>query len=46
MHGAIQTTGTKDTVGLPLQQQTYSMSQVQTFLATLSSVSAAIGSKS
>jgi dienelactone hydrolase len=36
MHGPLlQTTGTKDTVGLPLQQQTYSTSQVQTFLATL-----------
>jgi dienelactone hydrolase len=36
MHGPLlQTTGTKDTVGMPLQQQTYSMSQVQTFLATL-----------
>jgi len=36
LHGPLlQTTGTKDTVGLPLQQQTYSTSQVQTFLATL-----------
>jgi dienelactone hydrolase len=36
MHGPLfQTTGTKDTVGLPLQQSTYSMSQVQTFMATL-----------
>ena len=36
LHGPLlQTTGTKDTVGLPLQQQTYSMSQAQTFLATL-----------
>jgi len=31
----LQTTGTQDTVGMPLQQQTYSMSQVPTFLATL-----------
>jgi dienelactone hydrolase len=36
MHGPLlQTTGTKDTVGMPLQQNTYAMSQVQTFLATL-----------
>lgn len=36
MHGPLlQTTGTKDTVGLPLQQQTYMSSQVPTFLATL-----------
>jgi dienelactone hydrolase len=36
MHGPLlQTTGTKDTVGMPLQQSTYDMSQVQTFLATL-----------
>lgn len=36
MHGPLlQTTGTKDTVGMPLQQQTFSTSQVQTFLATL-----------
>jgi hypothetical protein len=31
----LQTTGTLDTVGMPLQQQTYDASQVQTFLATL-----------
>ena len=31
----LQTTGTLDTVGMPLQQQTYDKSQVQTFLATL-----------
>lgn len=31
----LQTTGTQDTAGLPLQQQTYDMSQTQTFLATL-----------
>jgi hypothetical protein len=36
LHGPmLQTTGTLDTVGLPLQQATYDMSQVQTFLATL-----------
>lgn len=36
LHGPmLQTTGTEDTVGLPLQQATYDMSQVPTFLATL-----------
>jgi len=36
MHGPLlQTTGTLDNVGLPLQQATYSTSQVQTFLGTL-----------
>jgi hypothetical protein len=36
LHGPmLQTTGSKDTVGMPLQQATYAMSQVQTFLATL-----------
>ncbi len=36
MHGPLlQTTGTKDTVGIPLQQNTYAMSQVQTFLGTV-----------
>jgi hypothetical protein len=36
LHGPmLQTTGTLDTVGMPLQQATYDMSQVQTFLATL-----------
>jgi hypothetical protein len=36
LHGPLfQTTGTADNVGLPLQQQTYDASQVQTFLATL-----------
>ena len=36
LHGPLlQTTGTLDTVGMPLQQQTYDLSQVQTFLATL-----------
>lgn len=36
MHGPmLQTTGTRDTVGVPLQQKTYDTSQVQTFLATL-----------
>jgi len=36
LHGPLlQTTGTLDTVGMPLQQQTYDMSKVQTFLATL-----------
>ncbi len=36
LHGTLlQTTGTQDTVGMPLQEQTYEMSQVPTFLATL-----------
>ena len=36
LHGPmLQTTGTQDTVGMPLQQATYDMSQTQTFLATL-----------
>ena len=36
MHGPLlQTTGTADTVGLPLQMMTYQMSQVQTFLGTV-----------
>jgi dienelactone hydrolase len=36
LHGPLfQTTGTQDTVGLPLQQQTYNASRVQTFLATV-----------
>jgi hypothetical protein len=36
LHGPmLQTTGTEDSVGMPLQQATYDMSQVQTFLATL-----------
>jgi hypothetical protein len=36
LHGTmLQTTGTDDTVGLPLQQQTYDTSEVPTFLATL-----------
>jgi hypothetical protein len=36
LHGPLlQTTGTLDTVGMPLQQQTYDMSNAQTFLATL-----------
>jgi hypothetical protein len=36
MHGPLlQTTGTGDTVGLPLQMATYQMSQVQTFLGTV-----------
>jgi hypothetical protein len=36
LHGTLlQTTGTQDTVGMPLQQQTYDMSEVPTFLATL-----------
>jgi len=36
LHGTmLQTTGTQDTVGMPLQQQTFDMSQVPTFLATL-----------
>ncbi|WP_437554891.1 alpha/beta hydrolase [Sorangium sp. So ce367] len=36
LHGTmLQTTGTRDTVGMPLQQATYDMSEVPTFLATL-----------
>jgi dienelactone hydrolase len=36
LHGPmLQTTGTADTVGMPLQKQTYDKSMVQTFLATL-----------
>lgn len=36
LHGTmLQTTGTEDTVGMPLQQQTYDTSEVPTFLATL-----------
>jgi hypothetical protein len=36
LHGTmLQTTGTQDTVGLLLQQQTYDTSEVPTFLATL-----------
>ncbi len=36
LHGPmLQTSGTEDTVGLPMQQQTFDMSQVQTFLATV-----------
>jgi dienelactone hydrolase len=36
LHGTmLQTTGTKDTVGMPLQQNTYEASMVPTFLATL-----------
>jgi hypothetical protein len=36
LHGPmLQTTGTKDTVGLPLQQATYASSKVQTFLGTV-----------
>lgn len=36
LHGPMfQTTGTKDNVGMPLQQATYNASKVQTFLATL-----------
>jgi dienelactone hydrolase len=36
LHGPLlQTTGTGDTVGLPLQMATYQMSQVQTFLGTV-----------
>lgn len=37
LHGPmLQTTGTKDNVGMPLQQATYDKSKVQTFMATLS----------
>jgi predicted dienelactone hydrolase len=37
LHGPmLQTSGTNDTVGLPMQQYTYDNSQVQTFLATVS----------
>jgi hypothetical protein len=36
LHGPmLQTSGTQDTVGLPMQQETYDMSQVQTFLGTV-----------
>jgi hypothetical protein len=36
LHGPmLQTTGTKDNVGLPMQQATYDKSKVQTFMATL-----------
>jgi hypothetical protein len=36
LHGPmLQTTGTLDNVGMPLQQKTYDSSKVQTFLATL-----------
>jgi hypothetical protein len=36
MHGPLlQTTGTADTVGLPLQMNTFEMSEVQTFLGTV-----------
>jgi hypothetical protein len=36
LHGSmLQTTGTLDTVGLPLQQATYNQSSVPTFMATL-----------
>lgn len=36
LHGPLlQTTGTKDPIGMPLQQATYDSSEVQTFLATL-----------
>jgi hypothetical protein len=36
LHGPmLQTTGTEDGVGMPLQQATYDSSEVQTFLATL-----------
>lgn len=40
LHGTmLQTTGTGDTVGMPLQQNTYDDSQVPTFLATLTGAS-------
>lgn len=35
----LQTTGTGDTVGMPLQQATYDQSEVPTFLATLTNAS-------
>ena len=36
LHGPmLQTSGTKDTVGLPMQQQTFDKSQVQTFMGTV-----------
>jgi hypothetical protein len=36
LHGTLlQTTGTKDNVGLPMQQQTFANSKVQTFLGTV-----------
>ena len=40
LHGTmLQTTGTMDTVGMPLQQATYASSMVPTFLATLTGAS-------
>jgi hypothetical protein len=37
LHGTmLQTSGTADTVGLPMQQKTFDQSQVQTFLGTVS----------
>lgn len=37
LHGPLlQTSGTADTIGLPLQKQTFEKSQVQTFLGTVS----------
>jgi hypothetical protein len=40
LHGPLlQTTGTNDSVGLPLQQGTFDKSKVQTFLATLQNAS-------
>ena len=40
LHGTmLQTTGTGDTVGLPLQQNTYNTSEVPTFMATLTGAS-------
>ncbi len=40
LHGPLlQTTGTNDDIGMPLQQMTYEASQVQTFLATLQNAS-------
>jgi hypothetical protein len=36
LHGTLlQTTGTRDNVGLPMQQQTFANSKVQTFLGTV-----------
>ncbi|WP_437512897.1 poly(ethylene terephthalate) hydrolase family protein [Sorangium sp. So ce1099] len=36
LHGPmLQTSGTQDTIGLPMQQKTYDMSRTQTFLATV-----------
>jgi len=44
LHGSLmQTSGTKDTVGLPLQQQTFDNSKVQTFFGTVTGASHDLG---